>query len=205
MVADEMMLKRHGNRADRGTRRFGFHTLRRLVRECQGAAAIEFAILVIPFMIVIFASIETFVAFTGEQILANATQTMARKIRTGVLPANMNQTQFRTAFCNELTAMLTCSSTEAGAASKLLIDVRSFNSFSAIPTAIPRIGSNLDTTGFGYAPGGPGTINLIRAYYRWTVVTDLVRPFITNLRPAGSSMPNDYLMATTATFLNEKY
>ena len=177
----------------------------RFARDRKGAAAIEFAILVIPFMMVIFASIETFVAFTGEQILANATQTMARKIRTGLLPVNMSQTQFRTAFCSELTAMLSCSATEPGTPSKLLIDVRSYASFGDIPTAIPRKGTDLDTTGFTYAPGGPGSINLIRAYYRWTVVTDLVRPYVTNLRAAGTSMPNDYLMATTAAFMNEKY
>ncbi|WP_245292331.1 TadE/TadG family type IV pilus assembly protein [Rhizobium sp. 9140] len=163
------------------------------------------AVDIIPFLMVIFASIETFVAFTGEQILANATQTMARKIRTGLLPATMNQTQFRTAFCNELTAMLSCSASEAGTPAKLLIDVRSYARFSDIPIAIPRKGTDLDVTGFAYAPGGPGSINLIRAYYRWTVVTDLVRPYITGLRPAGSSMPNDYLMATTAAFVNEKF
>ncbi|TCP89688.1 Flp pilus assembly protein TadG [Rhizobium sp. PP-CC-2G-626] len=177
----------------------------RFARDRKGAAAIEFAILVIPFLMVIFASIETFVAFTGEQILANATQTMARKIRTGLLPATMNQSEFRTAFCNELTAMLRCSASEVGTPAKLLIDVRSYTSFSDIPIAIPRKGTDLDVTGFKYAPGGPGSINLIRAYYRWTVVTDLVRPYITNLRPAGSSMPNDYLMATTAAFMNEKF
>ncbi|MCD7110193.1 pilus assembly protein [Rhizobium sp. DKSPLA3] len=177
----------------------------RFARDRKGAAAIEFAILVIPFLMVIFASIETFVAFTGEQILANATQTMARKIRTGLLPATMNQSEFRAAFCNELTAMLSCSTGEVGTPSKLLIDVRSYASFSDIPIAIPRKGGDLDVTGFKYAPGGPGSINLIRAYYRWTVVTDLVRPYITNLRPAGSSMPNDYLMATTAAFMNEKF
>ena len=177
----------------------------RFARDRKGAAAIEFAILVIPFLMVIFASIETFVAFTGEQILANATQTMARKIRTGLLPVKMTQTEFRAAFCNELTAMVSCSATEAGTPSKLLIDVRSYASFSDIPIAIPRKGTDLDVTGFSYTPGGPGSINLIRAYYRWTVVTDLVRPYITGLRPAGSSMPNDYLMATTAAFMNEKF
>ncbi len=39
---------------------------------------------------------------------------------------------------------------------------------------------------------------MVRVYYRWTVVTDLVRPYVTNLRPAGSSMPNDYLMVATS-------
>ena len=46
---------------------------------------------------------------------------------------------------------------------------------------------------------------MVRAYYRWEVVTDLVRPFITNLRPAGTSMPRDYLMVSTSAFRAENY
>jgi Flp pilus assembly protein TadG len=37
------------------------------------------------------------------------------------------------------------------------------------------------------------------------VITDLVRPLVTKLRPAGDSMPRDYLMVSTATFRNENY
>ncbi|MEK1926592.1 MAG: pilus assembly protein, partial [Rhizobium giardinii] len=87
--------------------------------------------------------------------------------------------------------------------------VRSFADFSQIPAAVPRVGggdsSDLDTSGFKFAPGGPTTINIVRAYYRWEVITDLVRPYVTNLRPAGTSMPNDYLMVSTAAFRNEAY
>ena len=45
---------------------------RRLLRRRDGATAIEFAILAIPFFVIVFASIETFVAFMGDQLLANA-------------------------------------------------------------------------------------------------------------------------------------
>lgn len=46
---------------------------------------------------------------------------------------------------------------------------------------------------------------MVRAYYRWEVITDLVRPYVTKLRSAGDSMPRDYLMVATATFRNEDY
>jgi Flp pilus assembly protein TadG len=189
--------------------------LRRFFKEKSGTSSIEFAILALPFMVVVFASIETFIAFTGEQLLANATETMARKVRTGEITfginaaTDMSQEQFRKAFCEEISIIMTCSPTEATNPSKLFLDVRSFADFSQIPAAVPRVGgganSDLDTSGFKYAPGGPTTINIVRAYYRWEVMTDLVRPYITNLRPAGSSMPNDYLMVSTAAFRNETY
>jgi len=187
----------------------------RFFTEKSGSSAIEFSLLAIPFFVIVFASLETFAAFTGEQLLANATDTMARKIRTGEITFGLGRTtdkseaEFRQLFCNEISIMMTCNADEVNKANKLFIDVRSFADFSKIPTSVPRKGNvpdgDLDTAGFKYAPGGPTTVNIVRAYYRWSVTADLVRPYITNLRPAGSSMPNDYLMVATAAFKNENF
>ncbi len=53
-----------------------------MIRSRDGAAAIEFAILAIPYFMIVFAIIETFVAFTAEQLVSNAVDTFARKFRT---------------------------------------------------------------------------------------------------------------------------
>jgi Flp pilus assembly protein TadG len=212
------MLNNHDGNATTGTvgnsmKRRGRGVLRRLFKERSGASTVEFALLAVPFLIVVFATLETFTAFTAEQLLANATETMARKVRTGEITfgvnaaTDMSELQFRKAFCDEISIIMTCSDDEAQIPSKLFIDVRSFDDFSKIPVAIPRkgTGDDLDTSGFKFAPGGAKTINMVRAYYRWEVITDLVRPYVTNLRTAGSSMPNDYLMVATAAFRNENY
>lgn len=184
---------------------------RRLLDDERGTSAIEFALLALPFFVILFASIETFVAFAGEQLLANATDTLARKIRTGEItfdstkPGYMTEEQFRQAFCDEIAIMMTCSANEATEPAKLYLDVREITDLSSFPEAVPRIGSDLDTSGFNFAPGGAGTFTMVRAYYRWEVITDLVRPYVTDLRPAGDSMPRDYLMVATATFRNENY
>jgi Flp pilus assembly protein TadG len=65
-----------------------------------------------------------------------------------------------------------------------------------MPISTPQISTMI--------PAGPGTINIVRAYYRWEVMTDLVRPFITNIRKDGE-MPRDYLMVATSAFRNEGY
>jgi Flp pilus assembly protein TadG len=184
---------------------------RRLVGDRKGATAIEFAILALPFFIVVFASIETFVAFAGEQLLANATDTLARKIRTGEItfnqgkPTDVTEDEFRQAFCDEIAIMMTCSATETTEPTKLYLDVRKIADLGDFPDAVPRVGSDLDTSGFQFAPGGPRDFTMVRAYYRWEVITDLVRPYVTKLRAAGDSMPRDYLMVATATFRNEDY
>lgn len=189
---------------------------RRLLGDRKGATAIEFALLVLPFSVIVFASIETFVAFAGEQLLANATDTLARKIRTGEItfedssrPGYMTKEEFRQAFCDEIAILMPCSATEVAEPNKLYLDVRNITDLTQFPAAVPRVGSSsssdLDTSGFKFTPGGAGAFTMVRAYYRWEVMTDLVRPYVTDLRPAGSSMPRDFLMVATATFRNENY
>lgn len=189
--------------------------LRRLLRSRDGATAIEFALLAIPYFMIIFAIIETFVAFTAEQLITNATDTVSRKIRTGQITYNLGRStdmtvaQFRTAFCNEISIMISCSASEIATPAKLYLDVETYTSFSAIPTTIPRTTtdtySDINTSGFQFAPGGPSTINMVRAYYRWQITTDLVRPYITTIHPTNGTVPTDFLIIATTAFQNEKY
>lgn len=199
---------------DKARRRPVKGLLRRLLRRRDGTAAIEFAILSLPFFMIVFASVETFVAFSAEQLLASATDAMARKIRTGEITFNQGKTtdmterQFRAAFCNEISILMTCSPGEVNTPSKLFIDVRSFGKFVDIPNSLPRVSTDLyadlDTRAFKFAPGGKKTINIVRAYYRWDVLTDLVRPYISNVRSADGSKQT-YLMVATTMIQNEDY
>lgn len=190
--------------------------LHALARSRDGSAAIEFALLAIPYFIIIFAILETFIAFAAEQLVSNAVDTMSRQMRTGQItfvdPSRTGyktQTQFRQAFCDEISIIIRCSQTEAATQDKLYLDVRSFANFASIPTTIPRVSadkySDLKISDFKFTPGGPGSINMVRAYYRWSIIVDLVRPYVTGLRPVGSSMPSEYLIVATAAFQNEQY
>ncbi len=189
--------------------------LRRLFGAKDGAIAIEFAFLAVPFLLLTFAIFETFVAFAAEEVLANAVDDLSRKIRTGEITyaqgkiTDMNESEFRQAVCDEIAVMITCSDDEAATPGKLYVDVRQYASFAAMPKAIPRVSNSptadLDTTGFTFAPGGANTINLVRIYYRWQIITDFMRPYITNIKPADQSMPSDYLIISTTTIQNENY
>jgi Flp pilus assembly protein TadG len=176
-------------------------SLRQLIGSKDGAAAIEFALLAIPYFLIVFAIIETFIAFTGEQLIANAVDTMARKLRTGQITAETSKEDFRSAFCDEISILIQCNGEEDN---KLILDVRSFSSFADIPKTIPRESGDLTATDI-YEPGGADTINMLRAYYRWEIVTDLVRPYISAIRPADSSFPKEFLIVATAAYKNENY
>lgn len=197
------------------TRRPRVRLWRKLARSKDGAAAIEFAILAIPYFMIIFAIIETFVAFAAEQLVTNAVNTLGRQLRTGQITyqldrdSDMTVVEFRKAFCDEVGIMIQCSETEISTPSKLYIDARTFANFGAIPKFIPRVStadfSDIDPTSFKFTPGGPSTVNMLRAYYRWQVITDLIRPYITTIRPADGSMPSDFLIVATTAFQNENY
>lgn len=187
----------------------------RKIRDCNsGSTAIEFGILAIPFFMIIFATIETLLAFAGNQLLENAVDTMSRKLRTGEITFNMgrpatdmNEIEFRAEFCNEISIMLSCDQSSDGD-EKLLVDLQQVTNFADIDTEIPKVNSGkfsqLDTSGFGYNPGGAGSINVLRVYYRWGIILDLIRPYITNVRPADGSASYFLMVATTA-FMNERY
>lgn len=201
-----MKVDDHTSKAEKSPRRMP-RMLSRFRRSNDGTAAIEFALLALPFFLLIFATIEAFIAFAGEQLLENAVDTMARQVRTGQAK-NLNEEEFRTKFCAEISLMISCVAKEDPDDQKLYLDVREFDDFSDIPNYIPKQGSDqfsdLDSSDFAYSPGGPRSINIVRAYYRWEVMTDLVRPFITNIRKEGE-MPRDYLMVATAAIRNENF
>lgn len=185
---------------------------KRLGKSESGSTAMEFGILAIPFFLIIVATIETFVAFAGEQLLESAVDSMSRKLRTGEitfnmgLPTDLNEAEFNTEFCNEISLMLSCDGIGT-ADQKLFVDLQTVTNYSSIDASVPKVTSanysELDTSGFGYNPGGSGTINMLRVYYKWEVTTDVIRPYITNIRPSSGS--EYYLMVATTAFQNEGY
>jgi Flp pilus assembly protein TadG len=58
---------------------------------------------------------------------------------------------------------------------------------------------DLDTTGFNVNPGGPLTINMLRVYYEWPVMTDFMASMMSNLNG------NKTLLFATATWQNEPF
>lgn len=176
----------------------------RLLTRRDGATAIEFALLALPFLLIVFASLETFIAFSAEQLFANANETMARKIRTGQITSAMSKEDYRKAFCEEIKLLMPCSATEAKTESKLYIHVEKFDDYSAITPTVAIVESNLDTASFKFAPGGRKSINIVRAYYRWDIITDLVRPMITSIKTTDG-LSRSYLMVATTIVQNEDY
>lgn len=184
---------------------------KRFRRSKDGAAAIEFAILSIPYFMIIFAILETFVAFTAEQVVTSAVDKLSRQIRTGNITYSQGRStdktspEFRQLFCDEISFMMRCDASEVTTPNRLYLDVRSFSSFAAIPKTITVTSGALDTSSFAFTPGAASTINMVRAYYFWPVTVDLLRSYIGNVNRPGQTGKADFLIVQTTAFQNEAY
>jgi len=172
----------------------GFTTARRLLRQQDGAAAIEFGLVAAPFLALVFAIMETAVVFFAGQTLETAAADSARLIMTGqAQTAGFDQAKFKQEVCARIYGLFNCNG-------GLYVDVKNYNSFATINTAKPiDSNGNLQAGDFGYQPGGPGDIVVVRLMYQWPVYVSLL-----GLNLSDMSGGKRLLMSTVA-FRNEPY
>ena len=168
---------------------------RKFVRRDDGAALLEFGIVVFPFLALLFAIIETALVFFAGQVLETAVADSARLILTGQAQTqNLNAATFKNQVCARIFGLFDC---QGG----LQIDVRTYASFANATIAKPVDPTTglLDTTGFTFQPGVAGDIVVMRFVYKWPT---FVRTFGLNV----SDLSDGYrLMMATAAFRNEPF
>ena len=167
----------------------------RLVKNRDGAAAVEFALVMVPLIGIILASLQTAIIFTYDQALQSVGEKSARQLMTGAAQnASLTQSQFQTAVCGYASPVFNCSN--------IMIDVESASSFSAINTAAltPTYnGSGTVTNTWSYSPGNAGDIVIMRLMYNWPVIGGPLAPGLAN-QSNGSR-----LLVATSVFKNEPY
>jgi Flp pilus assembly protein TadG len=135
--------------------------LRRFARREDGAAAVEFAIVAAPFLALMFAIMETALVFFASQTLETAVADSARLIMTGQAQTkSYDAAAFKTAVCAKINGLFDC-------AGGLQIDVKTYSSFGSVDNSKPVDANGNLKTNFGYQPGGPGDIVVVRLMYLW--------------------------------------
>lgn len=166
---------------------------RRFIREQNGTAAVEFALIAVPFLALLFAILETALVFFAGQTLEAAVSDASRLIMTGqAQTAGYSQADFKTQVCNRIAGLFDCSG-------GVYVDVKQYSSFTSVNTASPVTNGTFDTTKMAYVPGGPGCIEVVTLYYQWPVYVSLLGNNLSNLN--GSKR----LLVATAVFRNEPY
>lgn len=187
--------------------------IRRLMHGEAGAATVEFAIVAVPFLALVFAILETAFIFFAQQALENAAVSAGRLIMTGQAQSNyqgsgqpMTASQFKTAACAAISGILNCNT-------NLIVDVQTYASFTAAnagnATSAPLNAQGVLQVNPNNPPfnmGGPGDIVVVVLMYQWPAWVKL--PGLTSLMDlaSGSNQPvTGRLLMATSVFMNEPY
>jgi Flp pilus assembly protein TadG len=170
---------------------------RRFVRRADGSVAVEFGLVMVPFFAIMFAIMETALVFFAGQTLETAAADASRLIMTGQAQNQaLTQTTFKDAVCARIYGLFNCST-------GVYVDVQNPASFSSADTTLTTApldsNGNLVTSGFGYSPGGPCDIVLVRLFYQWPITISLLGLNLSNM--SGGRR----LLVATAAFKNEPY
>jgi len=135
---------------------------RRLFRQTDGAVAVEFALVSVPFFAILFAILEASLMFFAEQILDTATTGASRLIRTGeAKQAAMTAEQFKQKICDGMFNLVTCDD-------NLYVDVQSYSTFGAFTPTSP-LDSDNNIVATHYTSGNASQIIVVRSFYKWPI------------------------------------
>ena len=168
----------------------------RFAKATGGAAAVEFALMAIPFFLLLFGVIELALIFLLSTTLDNAAGEVGRRIRTGELQTQGGATvqSFKTAICDTLGWL------KGDCESNLYVDVRTYDSFQTAGAAGAPVKNNaFDPSAFQFQLGQPNSIVVVRAYYKWPFITPLVS------KAMGQFSDGSTVLVSTVTFRNEPY
>ncbi|RUX96479.1 MULTISPECIES: TadE/TadG family type IV pilus assembly protein [unclassified Mesorhizobium] len=191
------MSKEFGCTGDHKAKRPRFFA--RFLRDRRGATAIEFAILSVPFALLVFAILESCIAFAGQEVMANITDDVARKLRTGQLRStDVAGTNLRDMICTKLEIIVS-----QDCPNQLLVDLRQYTTFADAATAgfMIQNGDVVLTKGaatqsFAVTAGAAESRNMLRVFYKWPIMTDLL---------AQSMGGNKTLHFASVTWQNEPF
>ena len=171
--------------------------LGRLWRNRRAATAVEFALIALPFVMLLIGIVEIGMVFMVASALESATDVAARQIRIGAMQSQTTAptaATFKTAVCGQMVWL-------AGVCtSNLEVDVRTFTQFQSIALPNPVSGGALlAQPQLQFSLGGPGSIVLVRTYLPWT----LIAPMLDKMATQTSN--GQIIISATATFRNEPY
>jgi Flp pilus assembly protein TadG len=177
---------------------FAPHLYKRLkawAADKRGVAAVEFAMIAVPFFFLIFGLLEICVIFIMSSVLEHGLNEAARGIRTGQLQSadGFDKDGFEDILCSEVFELFECKG-------KIQLDVKTYDSFAATgnPSPIDDEGE-MNTDDFEFDPGKANDIVVVRAFYAWDLMTPVLSAPLANLSN------NRRLLQSTVVFRNEPF
>lgn len=148
-------------------------------RDVSGATAVEFSLIAVPLVMLIFGLIEVSMVFTKQGALEYATLQAARQVRTGQAQQSGDpETVFRTALCDSASFLINCDD--------IAYDVQTMDSFAQANEAPPpTFDEEGELESQGFAVGGAESVTMIRTIHRHSIVTPIMQPLLSNDNESG--------------------
>lgn len=173
-------------------------------RRREGAAAVEFAMVALPFFILMLAIFEVALVLTVSALLEAATLSSARLVRTGQITETMDKQDFKREICARMAIF------GGQCLRNIVVDVRPVEGFRSLPTpnAPPAIPSPVVDNGNGpeldedrtvFDKGNPRDLMLVRVWYHQPTITPFLNQAMARMGDKGT-----FLQATSA-FRNEPF
>ena len=142
--------------------------LKKYAKKKEGTTAIEFSMLIVPYLMLTLGIIELSLVFTSASLLEGATGAAGRMIRTGQIQESGAdpETMFRDRLCEYATVLINCDD--------VVIDVIQMDSFTDFDDLAPTYDADGNMVSQGVNPGGSEDRVLIRTSYRYEMMTPFV-------------------------------
>ena len=149
--------------------KLAFKRIRRYKKNKDGATAIEFALLAIPFFSLLFAILELSIIFFISSTLSHAVSETGRQIRVGNFQ-NCGQAAFKAAVCTRMTGVGNCDRLRIDAITQSTFSTITLPDIPAPPLAQPGvpnppIPNGVFTAGIDATPGVPVVVRATSVSY----------------------------------------
>lgn len=169
--------------------------IRSFARARRGATAVEFALISIPLLLLMFGILELGLILLVTATLDTATDFAARNVRTGEFQEKTSGTraEFTALVCRNMSWL------KNECLGNMLVEAETFSTFATAGNAQAANPQSPNPTTNCWQVGNPEDIVLVRTYFKWPVFTPLMQPFLANDGGHGR------LLGSARIFRNEPY
>ncbi len=155
----------------------------------SGVTAVEFALVGLPFLIMIIGIIEMAMMFTAQSLLEASTAQAARQIRTGAVQQGGGEEAFTDAICDFASIFIPCDEIQYQ-----VVSMEDFGEAEEFPPPSYDEDGNLEDQGFD--PGGVSDVVMIRTSYTYPIKTPMMQVLLTNNDGASRIMLSTVVLQT---------
>lgn len=169
--------------------------LEEVSKDEAGFTAVEFAMVAIPFLMLLFGIMIVGLFYFTTFSLENAVEEAARLIRTGqVQESGMTAADFKKEVCDRAPPFVDC-------VGKMRVNVQNYTGFGTIvtPSCVDTGGDLVAPEGTSFNAGGSGDVVLVTVCYEWELAGQL--PFL----KLGTMDNGSALIQASTTFRTEPY